>query len=331
MPHAELTPADIRDIAMSFQRSRVLLTAVELKIWSALGDVGLSSAVLAARLGTDPRATDRLLNALVAIGLLAKSGDLFAHTDASRRYLVDTSRDFLGGLGHTVSMWRAWSGLTDAVRQGAPALREAINDRGEDWLEPFIAAMHHRAAQQAPMVASILDLAGVTRVLDVGGGSGAFAMACARHQPTLEAVVFDLPNVVPMTRRYIQEAGLSARVTTATGDYLKDALPGGFDLAFLSAVVHSNAPEENAALVRACAAALNPGGRVAIMDFVMDEDRTAPAPGALFALNMLVATDRGDTFTEGEIRRWLSDAGLAQGPRLETPFGSAIVIGNRRW
>ena len=327
MLQPDFAPAAIRDIAMGFQASRVLLTAVELKIWSALGGDRLSSAVLAARLGTHPRATDRLLNALVAIGLLAKSDDLFANTGAGRQYLVETSPDFIGGLGHSVSMWHAWSGMTDAVRQGAPALREAINDRGEGWLEPFIAAMHFRAAHQAPIVASMLDLTGVARVLDVGGGSGAFAMAFARHSPALQAVVFDLPNVVPITRRYIEAAGLSARVTTVTGDYLKDPLPGGFDLVFLSAVVHSNAPDENAALVRKCAAALNPGGRVAIMDFVMDQDRTAPAMGAMFALNMLVATDRGDTFTEGEIRGWLSDAGLAQGPRLETPFGNAIVIG----
>jgi len=324
-----LTPAAIRDIAMGFQRSRVLLTAVELKIWSALGDERLASRGLAARLGTDARATDRLLNALVSMGLLEKADARFANTAASRRYLDEASPDVLAGLGHTASMWQAWHGLTDTVRHGVPAMRAAINDRGDGWLDPFIAAMHYRAAQQAPVVASMLTLDGVRRVLDVGGGSGAFAMAFAAQQPGLEAVVFDLPNVVPITCRYLAAAGLTARVTTATGDYLADDLPGGFDLVFLSAVVHSNAPEENAALIRKCAAALTPGGRVAVMDFVMDEDRIAPAMGALFALNMLVATDQGDTFTEAEIRGWLSAAGLVQGPRLETPFGSAIVVGRR--
>jgi 2-polyprenyl-3-methyl-5-hydroxy-6-metoxy-1,4-benzoquinol methylase len=330
MSQPELNPAEIREMAMGFQRSRVVLTGIELRVWTALGDERLTSAALSSRLGTHPRATDRLLNALVAIGLLAKADGLFANTRASGRYLVETSPDFIAGMGHTASMWRAWSGMTDAVRQGAPAVREAINDRGEGWLEPFIAAMHYRAALQAPVVASMLDLGGVARVLDVGGGSGAFAMAFARQNPSVQAVVLDLPNVLPITRRYVEEAGLSARVTTATGDYLKDPLPGGFDLAFLSAVVHSNSPEENAALVRKCAAALNPGGRVAIMDWVMEEERTAPAMGAMFALNMLVATDHGDTFTEGEMRRWIRDAGLAQGPRLDMPFGSGIVTGLRR-
>ena len=137
-----LTPADIRDIATGFQRSRVLLTGIELKVWTALGDERLSSAVVASRLGCDPRATDRLLNALVAIGLLGKAKGLFANTEVSRRYLVETSPEFLGGLGHSASMWHAWSGMTDAVRKGAPAIREAINDRGDGWLD----AVHRRHA-----------------------------------------------------------------------------------------------------------------------------------------------------------------------------------------
>jgi len=136
-----------------------------------------------------------------------------------------------------------------------------------------------------------------------------------------------LPNVVPLTRDYIARAGLASRVTTAVGDYLVDPLPTGFDLVFLSAVIHSNAPDQNAALLASCAAALNPGGRVAVVDWVMDEDRMTPPGGAFFALNMLVATDHGDTFTEGEIRGWMDDAGLAPGPRIGTGGGTSIVVG----
>jgi SAM-dependent methyltransferase len=320
------TPGSLRELAMNFQPSRVLLTAVELRIFSLIGDDGLASEDVAARAGSHPRATDRLLNALCAMQLLEKTDGRFRNTPDSRRYLDERSPDYAAGLGHTASMWHTWSGLTDAVRDGKPALRAAINDRGA-WLEPFIAAMHHRAVQHGPAVAALIGLDGVRRALDVGGGSGAFAMAFARQQPDLHAVVFDLPNVVPLTQKYIAGAGLEGRVTTAVGDYLVDPLPGGFDLVFLSAVVHSNAPEENARLIRSCAAALAPGGRVAVVDFVMDDTRVTPTAGAFFALNMLVATDHGDTFTEREIRGWMRDAGLDAGPRLETGFGTAVVIG----
>jgi SAM-dependent methyltransferase len=321
------TPAALRDLAMGFQQSRILLTAVELRLFSLIGDGGLTSADLAGRAATDPRATDRLLNALCAMQLLEKRGGRFWNTPDGRRYLDDGSPEFAGGLGHTASMWHSWSGLTEAVREGRPALRAAINDRGDAWLKPFIAAMHYRAAQQAPRMADLVGLDGVGRVLDVGGGSGAFSIAFAAKQPGLAAVVFDLPNVLPLTREYIARAGLAGRVTTAVGDYLVDPLPERFDLVFLSAVIHSNSAVQNAALIASCAAALNPGGRVAVVDWVMDEDRVTPPAGAFFALNMLVATDHGDTFTEAEIRGWMAGAGLAPGPRIDAGSGTSIVIG----
>ena len=323
----EWTPGSIRDLAMSFQSSRILLTAVELRLFSLIEDGGLTSAEVAGRAATHPRATDRLLNALCAMRLLTKREGRFWNTPGSRRYLDDGSADYAAGLGHTASMWHTWSGLTDAVREGRPAIRAAINERGEGWLKPFIAAMHYRAAQQAPRVAELIGLEGVERVLDVGGGSGAFAMAFAAKKPGLVAVVFDLPNVLPLTREYIAEADLTGCVTTAVGDYLVDPLPAGFDLVFLSAVIHSNSASQNARLIKSCAAALNPGGRVAVVDWVMDEDRVAPPAGALFALNMLVATDHGDTFTEAEVRGWMDSAGLAPGPRIDTGSGTSIVIG----
>lgn len=328
-PERAWTPAVLRDLAMGFQPSRILLTAIELRLFSLIGGGALTSAELAGRAAADPRAMDRLLNALCAMRLLVKRDSRFSNTADSRRYLDDWSPEYVAGLGHTASMWHSWSGLTEAVREGRPAMRAAINDRGDAWLKPFIAAMHYRAAQQAPAVASLIGLDGVGRVLDVGGGSGAFAMAFAQREPGLVAVVFDLPNVLPLTREYIAAAGLATRVTTAVGDYLVDPLPRGFDLVFLSAVVHSNSAAQNAALLASCAAALNPGGRVAVVDWVMDDDRVAPAGGAFFALNMLVATDDGDTFTEGEIRGWMARAGLDPGPRIETGSGTSIVIGVR--
>jgi SAM-dependent methyltransferase len=321
------TPGAIRELAMNFQPSRVLLSAVELRLFSLIGGGGLTAAEVAARAGTHPRATDRLLNALCALQLLAKRDGRFWNTADSRRFLDDASPEYAAGLGHTAGMWHSWSGLTEAVRDGRPALGAPINDRGDAWLQPFIAAMHYRAIQHAPRIAALVGLDGVGRALDVGGGSGAFAMEFARQRPGLEAVIFDLPNVVPLARAYIAGAGLGARVTATAGDYLADPLPAGFDLVFLSAVVHSNAPEANARLLRSCAAAVNPGGRVAVVDFVMDGDRIEPPAGALFALNMLVATDHGDTFTEEEIRGWMTDAGLGAGQRIDTGLGTAIIIG----
>ena len=293
-------PGSLRELAMGFQQSRVLLTAVELRLFTLIGERGHTADEIAAAAGTAARPTDRLLNALCAIDLLHKRDGRFWNTPESLRFLSEGSPDYAAGLGHTASMWHSWNGLTAAVREDRPALRAAINDRGEQWLEPFIAAMHYRARVQADTIAALLPLRPNARVLDVGGGSGAFAMGMARREPGLHAVVFDLPSVVPITSRYVDERGLSGRVTTAVGNYMTDPLPGGFDLVFLSAVVHSNGADENAALIAKCAGALAPGGHVAVLDWLMSPDRIAPAAGAFFALNMLVATDHGDTFTEAE-------------------------------
>jgi SAM-dependent methyltransferase len=324
-----LTPTALRELAMSFQASRVVLTAFELDVFTALGDEARSSGEIAGELGADPRGLDRLLNALVALGLLQKDRDLFRNAPVSAQFLVRGRPDYMAGLHHTVHLWDSWSGLTRAVREGTPAIREDINERGDRWLEAFIGAMHWRAQAQAAAVAALIDLSWVRRVLDVGGGSGAFSIAFARQQPGLEAVVFDLPNVVPLTRRYVEEAGLSTRITALVGDYTRDDLPAGFDLVFLSAIVHSNGPDENRALVRKAAAALAPGGRVAVLDWVMCADRTAPTVGALFALNMLVATTAGDTYTEDEMRAWLESSGLGAIERRDTPFGTALLVAGR--
>jgi SAM-dependent methyltransferase len=235
----------------------------------------------------------------------------------------------MAGLLHTVHLWDTWSTLTEAVRLGrAPANRE-VNDRGENWLQAFIAAMHDRASKHAPTVVAQIDLSGVSQVLDVGGGSGAYAMAFVRAGADIRATVFDLSNVLPLTRMYIEREGLSNMVDTVAGDYLSDDLAGGYDLVFLSAIVHSNSNEQNKLLIKKCARALRPGGRVIVQDFIMDEGRTSPSHGAFFALNMLVGTDAGDTYTESEVRVWMKEAGLSEIMRKETPFGATQIIGRK--
>jgi 2-polyprenyl-3-methyl-5-hydroxy-6-metoxy-1,4-benzoquinol methylase len=324
-----LSPDSIREIAHACQRSRVLLTAYELGVFTALGDASKSSAEVATKLKTDPRATDRLMNALCAIGLLEKKGDKFSNTPATARFLVQGKPEYMAGLMHTVHLWDTWSTLTPAVREGKSVGRPPVNERGEKWLTAFIAAMHDRAKKQAPVVASLLDLSGVSRVLDVGGGSGAFAMAFVCAKAGISATVFDLPNVVSLTQTYIEQEGLADKVKTVAGDYMVDDLGSGFDLVFLSAIIHSNSVEENLKLIRKCAQALSPQGQVVVQDFIMDEDRTSPAHGALFALNMLVGTEAGDTYTEAEVRSWMEETGLSNFIRKDTHFGTALIMGRK--
>jgi 2-polyprenyl-3-methyl-5-hydroxy-6-metoxy-1,4-benzoquinol methylase len=325
-----IRPDHIDEIVMGFQKSRILLTAYELGLFTALGTESKSSAETADLLGTDPRATDRLMNALCALRLLDKMENKFSNSLLAGKFLVKGSPFYMTGLQHRVHLWNSWSTLTQAVRKGESVIYKEINDRGENWLRSFIAAMHDRAEKTAPEVVSKIDLSGVSRVLDVGGGSGAYAMAFAKAKKGVSADVFDLGNVVPITRMYIEKAGLSDRVKTVVGDYHADAPGNGYDLVFLSAIVHINSPSENIELIKKCAGALNPGGQVVVQDFVMDEDRTTPGFGTFFALNMLVSSRDGDTYTESELSDWMKEAGLSNIKRIDMSFGTTLIIGRKQ-
>jgi len=323
------SPQGILELASAFMRSRAFLTACELDLFTAVGNGERTSADVARDLGADPRATDRLMNVLCVLGVLRKRAGHFRNTPSVARFLVQTSPESMGGLMHWVHLWDSWSTLTPAVRQGGSVTARPVDAHDDVWLRAFIAAMHWRACRHAPGVVASLDLTGVSRVLDVGGGSGAYAMEFVRAEPGISATVFDLPTVLPLTFEYVGQAGFQGRVTLVAGDYDTDDLGTGFDLVFLSAIIHSNSPQGNRDLIRKGAAALNPSGQLVVQDFIVGEERTGPPFGVLFALNMLVGTEAGDTYTESEVRGWMAAAGLARVARRDTSFGTSVLVGRR--
>lgn len=320
----------IHELSRAFQASRIFLTGYELGVFSVLGDEQQTSAEVAAAIRADHRATDRLLNALCALELLTKSAGRYANSPLAAKYLVKGKPDYQFGLRHTLNLWDSWSTLTEAVRNGGTVARGQINESSTEWLAAFIGAMHARAKLEAPLVAGKINLRGVSRVLDLGGGSGAFSMAFVRLKDDLRATVFDLPNVVPLTRDYVEQAGFSDRISAVPGDYNEDELGTGFDLAFLSAIIHVNSFDQNQALVNKVSRALNPGGRIVISDFIMEDNRFEPMVGAIFALNMLTGTAAGDTYTESEIKGWMEQAGISFTERIDLGRGRSMMIGTKK-
>jgi SAM-dependent methyltransferase len=321
-----IDPLSFRETVYAFQTSRIILTAMELEVFTAAGENGISSQDAARHCHADPRALDRLMNALVAVGLLVKKDGRFFNSDFARQFLISGKDGYLQGYGHTRNMWNTWSGLTEAVKKGHGKLREERNS--EAWTKEFIAAMHMRAAAQAPAVIEKLPMEGVQRVLDIGGGSGAYSIAFAKAESEVRVDLLDLPSVLPFTAGYVKQAGLEDRIRLLPGNYHEYTIAEKYDLIFLSAIVHINSSEENTSLVKRCAHALNPGGCLVIQDHVMDEDRTAPAAGAFFALNMLVATERGDTYTFEEMQGWMTAAGLRNIRQIPT-FNNAMILGSK--
>ncbi len=305
-----MNPKEIRELASSFQKSRILLSGFELDIFSNIDESGSSDTSVKERLNLNGPACERLLNALVSLGFLTKRDGLFYNTPESKTYLSKDSPEYLGGLMHTNHLWNTWSNLSKVVRTGEAAHRAEINDRGDEWLYSFISAMHDRARKQAPVQMKSVDLTGVKSILDVGGGSGAYSMAMITLKPDARATVFDLPNVIPITMAFVEKEGFAGKVNTCTGDYTKDDLPEGFDMTFLSAVIHSNSFGTNQLLVKKCYRALNDNGRIVIQDWIMNNERTDPLSGAVFSINMLVGTESGDCYTIDEVTTMLQAAGF---------------------
>jgi 3-hydroxy-5-methyl-1-naphthoate 3-O-methyltransferase len=172
--------------------------------------------------------------------------------------------------------------------------------------------MHRNAGPTAKALAAAVGTKGLRQMLDVGGGSGAYSIAFAQANSELKAEVLDLAPVVRIAKRHIGEAGLSQRVTTRVGDLTKDDFGQGYDLILLSAICHMLDEEQNRDLFRRSWQALAPGGRLVIRDFILDEDKTSPRGGAIFAVHMLVQTRGGSNYSEQEYREWLKAAGFSR-------------------
>jgi (2Fe-2S) ferredoxin/predicted O-methyltransferase YrrM len=326
---AGVLPDDLNSTLRGFQESRVLLTAVELDLFTAVGS-GARADEVSAKTGSDLRATEMLMNALVAMGWLAKQDAIFRNTPLSARYFVaESADDARAATMHLVHLWQTWSTLTACVRAGTSVLHREMAGRGEEWTRAFIAAMHRNARARAPLVVRAVGTKGVTRMLDVGGGSGAYSIAFASAKENLQIDLLDLAQVIPIAQGHIESAGLAARIRTRPGDLRADKFGEGYDLVFVSAICHMLGPDENKDLLKRCFEALAPKGRIVIQDFILEPDKTAPKSAALFALNMLVGTEAGSTYSEAEYANWLIEAGFQDVQHVRLPGPSGLIVGTR--
>jgi SAM-dependent methyltransferase len=222
------------------------------------------------------------------------------------------------------TMWQSWTNLTGTLRKGKNTkLVPVIGTKDKNAMRAFIGAMHVIGKNLSREIAAQLDLSTYTRMLDIGGGPGTYTIAFLEKNPRLQAVIFDFPDVLALARERISGRAYAGRVCFTQGDFYKDELPGGCDLALLSAIIHQNSPKENIDLFKKIYRALEPGGCLIIRDHIMNESRTSPPAGAFFAINMLVGTPAGDTYTFDEVKDMLEQADftyidmLATGNRMD--------------
>lgn len=317
----------------AYAESRILHAAVELRIFDTIGDHRMSAGEISERLQTDKRAIGLFLNALTALHLLHKEDNLYSLTDLARKYLISTSETcYTGMIRFESAMWNIWGKLPEAIRTGKPVRVPDMYQTRKEETECFIMAMHHlvSARGDAEYIAEIINREGVRSVLDIGSGPGTYPIAMCKKNPWLSVTIFDLPGTLEITRRVLAETGISRQIDLIPGDYNKDQLPQGFDLVFLSNIIHGEDEETNRALMRKIYGALNPGGRIMIKDHILDESLTKPACGAIFSIYMLLTT-KGRDYGYHEVRSWLEESGFANITLedLPPPMTSSLVIGKK--
>jgi len=306
------TPQNILELGRNFMECRILLSAAELDLFTLLAPSPLSVEEIAVKLGANLRALTILLDALAAIGLLVKREQRY-QTEPSAAVLLSAHepQSILPMVLHLATLWERWSHLTDMIRGKEIPEKPSVVEDGKS-LRAFIGAMNVVATPLAPRIVAAVNPASATSLLDVGGASGTYTLAFLNALPGLRATLFDRPNVIEMAKERLSLAGVLDRVRLVSGDFHYDELPPGHDLAFLSAIIHQNSPDQNLDLYRKVFRALTPGGRIVIRDHIMNPDRTMPRSGAIFAVNMLMATNSGNSYTFKEVRDGLFQAGFTR-------------------
>ena len=307
---------------LGWQEAVVLGCAKREGLLEAVAIGSRSASEVAKELGLSPRAVYALLSALAELGVLAEDGGKFRLLEEHRRPLLDRSHpDYAGGLVvHRFELIRKWGQMPEILKTGSQMEDEPA--QGPGGKETFIYSMRRLAKPGARAVANILlpRLPEDPHILDVGGGPGTYAEAFA--EGGAQVTVFDLPEVVELMRKHFDAAGISA----VGGDFNEGLPEGPFDAAYLGSVSHIYGPEENLALIKRVAYSLAPGGLIAIRDFVRGLSKGA----ALFAVNMLVNTESGNTYSEEEYRGWLSATGFEGIEVLPIPERDTHLILARR-
>ncbi len=326
------TSNDILEQARAYQPACVIAAAADLDLFTVIGDREVSADALAGQLQVDLRGLTVLMDALAAMGLLEKrQGRYRAPAEVSAALSQDNPRSVLPMVQHTANCMRRWAHCAGVIKTGRPAERTA-SIRGEAADQAaFIGAMHVVSGPIADRVVSDMRPSPFKHLLDIGGGSGTWTIAFLRQIPEARATIFDLPHVVPMAEQRLATAGLADRVTLVPGDFYVDDLPAGADLAWLSAIAHQNSRRQNRDLFAKIHKALVPGGLLLIRDVVMSEDHTAPPGGAMFAVNMLVNTEAGGTYSLGEYREDLEACGFTDVRQVrEDPWMDSVIRASRR-
>ena len=337
-----VSPLPLMQLSTAFWGFKTLATAHELDLFTRFsGTPGTTARELAEVLNIDPRPAEMLLTGCAALGLLQKEDGRYCNTPLAETFLVRGKPYYFGGFVAMLDkrLYGGWDKLIEALRTNRPTTWNPDQQKslfeGEDpaMLATFWEAMHSLSTFTARVLGEVVDFTPFRRLLDVGGGSGAYDIELCHRYPHLRATVYDLPFVTEIAAAKAAGAGLHDRVATVSGNFFTDpAFPTGHDVILLSMIMHDWNEDQDRDILRKCYQALPRGGAVIIAELLVNDDKTGPAPAALMSLNMLIETEGGRNYTPAEYGAWLGELGFrdVQVVWFDAAGANGAVIGYKR-
>jgi 2-polyprenyl-3-methyl-5-hydroxy-6-metoxy-1,4-benzoquinol methylase len=332
--HRSPTPERLMQFAWGYAPPLILEAAVNWRLFDLLEQGPQTIGLLAAQSRASERGLTAILNALVGLEFLVRKGTRYSLTPESAAFLVSTKPAYHGEFFRHISrqLIPNWLRLTEAVGTGRPVVAANEQGKGQQFFAEFVEGLFPLSYQAAQVLGEHLGIpkaASRVSVLDIGAGSGVWGIALAHQSPHVRIRAVDWPAVLEVTSKVARRHGVGNRLRTAAGDLLEADFGTGHQVATIGHILHSEGRERSRRLLRKTFAALAPGGTVVISEFIPNEDRTGPPTPLIFAVNMLLHTAAGDTFTFAEIAGWLREAGFANPRLLKAPAPSPLVLATR--
>jgi ubiquinone/menaquinone biosynthesis C-methylase UbiE len=329
-----VTPERLMQFAWGYAIPLVIEAGVKNHVFDHLDGGAKTLDELSRATGASRRGLRPVLNTLVSINLLGKQGDGYTLTSESQTFLVSTKPSFQGGLFRHMSkqLIPKWLELSKCVATGQPS--QAVNHQSEgvaffEELVSDIFPMSYAGAQALGRSLEIQKTQTPYRVLDLATGSGVWGIAQAQLSPKVHVTAVDWPGVLTVTRRFTEKFNVASQFDYVAGDLASADFGSGYHLATLGHILHSEGESRSRRLLKKTFAALAPGGQISIAEFVANEDRTGPPNAMIFAVNMLVNTSDGDTFTFSQMKVWLTESGFTNVRQLEAPGPSPLILATK--
>src|SRR6188474_505948 len=331
----KLTPERLQQLGFAYAPPLIISAAVNNKVFDALDDGAKTLEQLQKETGASPRGLRAIMDALVGMELLKKDRQSrYSLTPESQAFLVSEKPGTLAGFFGSILpvLVSRWLRLTDIMRDGRPPVAVNQETEGTEFFSQLVETIIPMSYPGAQKLADHLKVATAkeqVRVIDLAAGSGIWGIAVAQKSPQVRVTAVDWAGMIPTTKRITQKFGARDRFDFIEGDLSEANFGSGYDVATLGHILHSEGEERSRQLLKKTFRALKSGGTIAIAEWLVDDDRTKPLASLMFSVQMLVNTEKGDTFSFNQIKNWLEDAGFTRVRKLKAPGPSPLILATK--